>query len=126
MTPAPDARAGLSPLVLPGARPAARPDTRRPNPHTPDGAPATAEWVVAMLEDAGATLLALPQTGHSTRLRQSGLEWARDAAAYPPDRTRLRPAARQRQHPHVAASDVPPRQDAAMTRGAPPRHSWCR
>ena len=63
------------------------------NPHTPDGAPATAEWVIGRLEEAGATLLALPNTGPSTRLVQSGLEWVRDVReSYAPARTRLRPA----------------------------------
>lgn len=63
------------------------------NPHTPDGGPATAGFVVTALEEAGSTLLALPNSGPSTRLRQGGLEWIRDATeAYPPDRTRIRPA----------------------------------
>ncbi len=43
------------------------------NPHTPDGLPATAEWVLARLEEAGATLLSMPNTGHSTRLRMGTL-----------------------------------------------------
>ena len=56
-------------------------------------AKATAEYVLAALEEAGCTLLALPNSGPSTRLRQSGLEWVHDAAnAYPPDRTQIRPA----------------------------------
>ena len=64
-----------------------------PNPHTPDGADATAKWVLARLEEAGATLLALPNTGPSTRLVQSGLEWVRDAAeSYGHSRAQLRPA----------------------------------
>jgi len=80
----------------------ARPDARldAPNPHTPDGAPATPEFVQAALEEAGLTLLALPHTGPSTRLRQGGLEWVRDACAYPPDRTLIRPAV-----PSAAAID---------------------
>ena len=52
-----------------------------------------AETVIARLEEAGATLLALPNTGPSTRLVQSGLEWIRDASeqcAQP--RAKLRPA----------------------------------
>ncbi len=65
------------------------------------GARATAEAVIAALEEAGLTLLTLPQTGFSTRLRQSSLEWVRDAAqALPPDRTRIRPAV-----PSAAAID---------------------
>ena len=63
-----------------------------PNPHTPDGAPATPEFVQAMLEEAGLTLMALPHTGPTTRLRQGGLEWVRDVMAYPPERTVIRPA----------------------------------
>jgi len=71
------------------------------NPYTPDGVRATADGVLAALEEAGRTLLALPQSGPSTRLRQSGLEWVRDVAhAYPPDRTRIRPAV-----PSAAAID---------------------
>ena len=52
-----------------------------PNPHTPDGLPTTPAWVCAMLEEAGTTLLALPQTGYTTRLRTGGLDWVRDAGA---------------------------------------------
>lgn len=63
------------------------------NPHTPDGEPAGAEWVIARLEEAGTTLLALPNTGPSTRLVQGGLEWVRDAAeSYGAARAKLRPA----------------------------------
>lgn len=64
-------------------------DTRHPaaahgamptsNPHTPDGLPATAEWVLARLEEAGATLLSMPNTGHSTRLRMGTLRPLPDA-----------------------------------------------
>jgi len=39
-----------------------------------------AETVIVRLEQAGRTLMALPNTGHSTRLVQSGLEWLRDAS----------------------------------------------
>lgn len=70
------------PSALPGqavARPA--PAAASVNPHTPDGLPASPAWVCAMLEEAGATLLALPQTGYSTRLRAGGLDWMRDAGA---------------------------------------------
>jgi len=63
------------------------------NPLTPDGQPASAEWVLARLEEAGTTLLALPNTGPSTRLVQSGLGWVRDAAeSYGAGRPKLRPA----------------------------------
>lgn len=85
-----------------GAGPPGRIDARiaAPNPHTPDGARATAEFVLAALEEAGLTLLALPNTGPSTRLRQGGLEWVRDVGALPPDRTQIRPAV-----PSAAAID---------------------
>lgn len=64
--------------------------------HTPD-APLntwlTADDVITRLEQAGRTLLALPRTGPSTRLVQSGLEWVRDAQdTYVKDRSRIRPA----------------------------------
>jgi hypothetical protein len=63
------------------------------NEHTPDGEPATAEWIIARLEEAGATLLALPNSGPSTRLAQASLEWVRSAAeSYGFHRARIRPA----------------------------------
>ena len=63
------------------------------NQHTPDGAPATAEWVITRLEEAGITLLSLPNTGPSTRLVQSGMEWVRSAAeSYGAARAKIRPA----------------------------------
>ena len=63
------------------------------NEHTPDGEPASAEWVIARLEEAGATLLALPNSGPSTRLAQANLEWIRSAAeSYGFHRARVRPA----------------------------------
>ncbi len=67
---------------------------RGANPHTPDGLPATPAWVQVLLEEAGATLLALPHTGYTTRLRQGGLEWVRDAVALAPGSGdgRMRPA----------------------------------
>lgn len=52
-----------------------------------------AEALTARLEEAGRTLLALPNTGPSTRLVQSGMEWVRDASEqYSHDRARIRPA----------------------------------
>ncbi len=51
------------------------------------------ELLVERLEEAGRTLLALPHTGPSTRLVQSGMEWVRDASeSYGHERARLRPA----------------------------------
>ena len=58
----------------------------------------TAESVIQRLEEAGRTLLALPNTGPSTRLVQGGMEWVRDAAeagsamATSSVRVKLRPA----------------------------------
>jgi hypothetical protein len=50
-------------------------------------------FVMNRLEEAGQTLLALPNTGPSTRLVQSGLEWVRDASEqFGAHRARLRPA----------------------------------
>ncbi|HTR17397.1 MAG TPA: hypothetical protein VMI52_10235, partial [Acetobacteraceae bacterium] len=43
-------------------------------------APYDAELVIYRLEEAGSTLLALPQGGYSTRLRTQNLEIARDDA----------------------------------------------
>jgi len=59
----------------------------------PDGAPADAAFVTARLEEAGATLLALPGTGWSTRLRTSSLDIVRTALeSYGWTTSRIRPA----------------------------------
>jgi hypothetical protein len=51
------------------------------------------DYVVYRLEEAGATLLALPGTGYSTRLRTSSLEIVRTALeAYGWTEARVRPA----------------------------------
>ena len=64
------------------------------NPHTPDGAPADAAWVIGRLEEAGLALLALPNTGPSTRLVQGGMEWVHSVAeSYGAVKTKIRPAA---------------------------------
>ena len=77
------------------------------NPHTADGRPADSAFVVARLAEAGATLLALPNSGPSTRLRTGGLEWVRDVVPLGTrGQTRLRPAA-----PDAAAID---RMDRAL------------
>lgn len=61
--------------------------------HTPDGRPADPEYVQARLEEAGATLLSLPEQGHSTRLRSGALQAVHSAAeAYGWSSARLRPA----------------------------------
>ena len=54
--------------------------------------PLDAKYVIARLEDAGATLLALPQSGFSTRLRTSSLDIVRSAMdAYGAGEARIRP-----------------------------------
>jgi hypothetical protein len=61
--------------------------------YTPDGRPADAEFVVARLEEAGATLLSLPETGFSPRMRTGALAVVHSAAeAYGWSAARLRPA----------------------------------
>ena len=57
-------------------------------------APPDGRYVIARLEEAGATLLALPQSGFSTRLRTSSLDIVRNALdAYGYADQRLRPQA---------------------------------
>lgn len=54
--------------------------------------PLDATYVIARLEEAGATLLALPQSGFSTRLRTSSLDIVRSAMdAYGAGDARIRP-----------------------------------
>jgi hypothetical protein len=66
-----------------------------------------ADYVIYRLEDAGATLLALPGTGWSTRMRSSSIEIVRTALeAYGWDSTRIRPA--------VPTADRIDRMDEAM------------
>lgn len=63
------------------------------SPVTPDGRPADADFVTYRLEEAGATLLALPGTGWSTRLRTSSLEIVRTALeSYGWTTSQIRPA----------------------------------
>jgi hypothetical protein len=51
-----------------------------------------AEYVIQRLEEAGAALLALPDTGWTTRLRNASLEIVRTAAeAHASSETRIRP-----------------------------------
>ncbi len=55
--------------------------------------PVDADYVVYRLEEAGATLLALPGTGWTTRMRSSSLEIVRTALeVYGWDTGRIRPA----------------------------------
>jgi hypothetical protein len=72
-----------------------------------DGYEIDADYVVYRLEEAGATLLALPDTGYSTRLRTSSLEIVRTALeAYGWTDARIRPA--------VPSADKITRMDEAM------------
>ncbi len=62
------------------------------NTHGTD-TPLDAPAVVTQLEEAGRTLLSLPNTGPTTRLVQGGLEWIRDASeSYGRASARIRPA----------------------------------
>jgi hypothetical protein len=66
-----------------------------------------ADYVIYRLEEAGATLLALPGTGWSTRVRSSSIEVVRTALeAYGWDPARVRPA--------VPPADKIDRMDEAM------------
>jgi hypothetical protein len=59
---------------------ASRAPAYRPAPVvTPDGQPIDADFVIYRLEEAGATLLALPGTGWTTKLRTSSIEIVRTA-----------------------------------------------
>ena len=62
------------------------------NPHTPDGAPADPEFVTYRLEEAGATLLALPNTGYTTHLRTTVLDVVRETVeSFASEKGRVRP-----------------------------------
>jgi hypothetical protein len=72
-----------------------------------DDRPLDADYVIYRLEEAGATLLALPGTGWSTRLRTSSLEIVRTALeAYGWETARIRPS--------VPSADKIDRMDEAM------------
>jgi hypothetical protein len=77
-----------------------------PGSGTANGPP-DADYIVYRLEEAGATLLALPGTGWSTRLRSSALEIVRTAVdAYGWEATQIRPS--------VPPADKIDRMDEAM------------
>jgi hypothetical protein len=69
-------------------------DFTRPGSRTGDlDGPVDADYVIYRLEEAGATLLALPGTGWSTRVRSTSIEIVRTALeAYGWDAARIRPA----------------------------------
>jgi hypothetical protein len=61
-------------------------------PATPDHKPLDADFVIYRLEEAGSTLLALPGTGWTTRLRSSSIEIVRTALeSYGWTEARIRP-----------------------------------
>ena len=92
----------------------ARPRDGRARKHSRPGygladfdCPVDADYVVYRLEEAGATLLALPGTGWTTRLRSSSIEIVRTALeAYGWEAARI--------HPAVPAADKIDRMDEAM------------
>src|SRR3954452_3716575 len=72
------------------SKPAVRPGVR---PVMTNGYAIDAELVIYRLEEAGATLLALPHSGWSTKLRSSSLEIVRAAVeSYGWSTNRMRPA----------------------------------
>jgi Domain of unknown function (DUF6362) len=83
-------------------------DATRPGSRTADlSGSLDADYVTYRLEEAGATLLALPGTGWSTRMRSSSIEIIRTALeAYGWDTARIRPA--------VPAAEKIDRMDEAM------------
>lgn len=77
------------------------------SPVTPDHRTVDADFVIYRLEEAGSTLLALPGTGWSTRLRSSSIEIVRTALeSYGWTETRIRPP--------VPSSDRISRMDEAL------------
>jgi hypothetical protein len=101
---APSAPSAPCPPALPGGHGERKARTGAPKPRshgTAHGAPHgahqhgafDAQYVVARLEDAGRTLLALPHTGPSTKMRVSILDVVRSAVeGYGWEEGRLRPA----------------------------------
>ena len=66
-------------ISRPPKPPPAPATSRATRPVMTDGYEMNSDFVVYRLEEAGATLLALPGTGYSTRLRTSSLEIVRTA-----------------------------------------------
>jgi hypothetical protein len=86
----------------------ATPAKQAVRPLMTDGYAIDADYVVYRLEEAGATLLALPDTGYSTRLRTSSLQIVRTALeAYGWTDARIRPP--------VPSADKITRMDEAMS-----------
>jgi hypothetical protein len=80
-------------ISRPPKPPPAPATSRATRPVMTDGYEIDSDFVVYRLEEAGATLLALPGTGYSTRLRTSSLEIVRTALeSYGWTEARIRPA----------------------------------
>ncbi len=76
-----------------GTTPNSASGMRAIRPLMADGYDIDSDFVIYRLEEAGATLLALPGTGYSTRLRSSSLEIVRTALeAYGWSEARIRPS----------------------------------
>lgn len=88
---------------------AAKAAPRQPvRPHMINGYEIDADFVVYRLEEAGATLLALPGSGYSTRLRTASLEIVRTALElYGWTETQIRPS--------VPSAEKIDRMDEAMS-----------
>ena len=91
-----------------GSPKSAAPPAFQPRPVIlPDGQAVDRDYVIYRLEEAGATLLALPGTGWTTRLRTSSLEIVRTALeSYGWSAARVRPA--------IPSADKISRMDEAM------------
>lgn len=95
--------------ILRATKPSPAPAIKRAvRPVMTNGYDIDADFVVYRLEEAGATLLALPGTGYTTRLRTSSLEIVQTALeAYGWSEARIRPA--------VPSAEKITRMDEAMT-----------
>lgn len=97
-----------SPALTPAILPKSAPRRAAMQAAMIDGYEVDADYVIYRLEEAGATLLALPDTGWSTRLRTSSLEIVRTALeAYGWGEARIRPP--------VPSAEKITRMDEAMT-----------
>lgn len=67
------------PAFMPHSLPGPRRATRAPTPLAKPSELFDAETVIYRLEEAGHTLLSLPQSGHTTKLRQTRHDFVRDA-----------------------------------------------
>ena len=94
--------------LRPSRIPACAAPTPPVRPAMTNGHEIDADYVVYRLEEAGATLLALPGTGYSTRLRTSSLDIVRTALeSYGWTAAQIRP--------HVPSAEKITRMDEAMS-----------